>query len=81
MVVAVRRQNALHHMPAGRILTAMMQPTELDIAAIVPMDIRGTHTCKGLMDAKILMNAPSKVGARMAASTWRENSAARAHQE
>lgn len=54
MVVAVRRQNALHHMPAGRILTAMMQPTELDIAAIVPMDIRGTHTCKGLMDAKVM---------------------------
>jgi hypothetical protein len=55
MVEAVRRQqNTLHHMPARRILTAITLPTELDIAAIVPKDLRGTLTCKRQMDAKVM---------------------------
>lgn len=80
MVEAVRRQqNTLHHMPARRILTAITLPTELDIAAIVPRDFRGTLTCKRRVDAKISMSA-SEGHAHIVASTWREVSTVLAHQ-
>jgi hypothetical protein len=55
MVEAARRlQNTLHHMLARRILTAIILPMELDTAAIVPKDLRETHTCKRLVDVKVL---------------------------
>lgn len=81
MVEAARRQqNTLHHMLARRILTAIVLPTELDTAATAPMDFRGTHTCKRPVDARILMSAPLKGHARIAASTRRAVSTVRAHQ-
>lgn len=69
MVAAVRRQAALHHMLARRILTAITRLMGLDIAAIVPTGFRGTRTCKGLVDAKISMSASLEIHAHIAAST------------
>lgn len=80
MVAAVRRQTVLHHMLARRILTAITRLMGLDIAAIVPKDFRGTRTCKGLVDAKILMSASMEVHAHIAASTRRAVSNVLAHQ-
>lgn len=54
MVATVRRQNTLHHMLARRILTAITRPADLDIAAIVPRDFRGTRICEDLVDAKVM---------------------------
>ena len=40
-------------MPAGKIPIATIQQMELVTVAIAPRDLRGTHTCKVLMDAKV----------------------------
>lgn len=53
MVAAARRRNTPRHMPARRIPTAITRQMELVTAAIAPLDIRGTHTCKGRVDAKV----------------------------
>lgn len=80
MVAAVRRQTAPHHMLARRTLTAITRLMGLDTAAIVLKDFRGTHTCKGLVDAKISMSAPKEGHALIPASTRREVSTVCAHQ-
>ena len=49
----MKKQKIPQHMPAWRIPIATIHQTELVIAAIAPRDLRGTHTCKVLMDAKV----------------------------
>jgi len=67
-------------MPAGKIPIATIQQMELVTVAIAPRDLRGTHTCKVLMDAKILMNAPPEIRARTSVSTQKVVSNAGAQQ-
>jgi hypothetical protein len=53
---AWRQQNTMHHMIARRIRTAITCSTELNTAAIVPMEFLGTYpcTCRCMVDAKVM---------------------------